>query len=86
MAKAKMCANSHSHHVLPHWKCVLRCCAQCPSINIPDQETDDKHPNPSPSIRFHIYHLIARCKKHGRLPLSNKKSCQECQQDTASVK
>ena len=48
MAKATMCANSQSDHALPHWKCVLRCCAQCPSINIPDQEIDDKHPNPSP--------------------------------------
>ena len=73
--KATICANSESDHVLPHWKCVLRCCAQFPSINIPDQETDDKHPNPSPSIRFHIYHLISRCSKHGRIPLIDKKSC-----------
>ena len=81
-----MCANSHSDHELPQWKCVLICCAQCRSINIPDQETNDNHPNPSPSISFHIYHLIARCIKHGRLPLSSKKSFRECQQDTASVK
>ena len=86
MEKATICANSQSDNALPHWKCVLRCCAQFPSINIPGQETYDKHPNRSPSIRFHIYHLIARCKKHGRLPLSDKKICQECQQDTASVK
>ena len=84
MAKATMCAYSQSDHALPHWKCVLRCCAKCPSINIPDQETDDKHPNPSPSIRFHIYHLIARCTKHGRLPLTDKKICRKCQQDSAS--
>ena len=86
MAKATICANSQSGHTLPHWKCVLRCCAQFPIINIPDQETDDKHPKPSPSIRFHIYHLIARFTKHGRLPLTDKKICRECQQDTASVK
>ena len=49
-----------------------------------DQETDDKHPNPSPSIIFHIYHLISCCTKHGRLPLTNKKGFRECQQDTAS--
>ena len=60
------------------------CCAQCPSINIPYQKIDNKHPNPSPSISFHIYHLIASCKKHGRITLTNKKSCRECQQDTAS--
>ena len=74
MAKATMCANSHSDHALPHCKWVLQCFAQCPSINITNQETDDKHPHPSPSIRFHIYHLIVRCTKHGRLPLTGKKS------------
>ena len=79
MEKAKMCSNSQSYHELPHWICVLRFCAQCPSINIPGQETYDKHPNPSPSIRFHIYHLISICTKHGRLPLSDKKKFQECQ-------
>ena len=81
-----MCANSQSDHVLPHCKCELPCCAQCPSINIPDQETYDKYPNSSPSICFHIYHMMVRCKKHGELLLSDKKSCRECQQDTASVK
>ena len=75
--KETMCANSQSNHALPQWKCVLRCCAQCHSINIPDQETYDNHLNPSTSISFHIYHLIARCTNHSRLPLSNKKSCRE---------
>ena len=75
MAKATMCAYSQRDQVLPHWKCVLQFCSKCPSINIPDQETYDKHPNPSPSISFHIYHLIASFKKHDRLPLTNKKSC-----------
>ena len=82
MEKATMCYNSQYDHVLPQWKCVLRRCAQCLSINIPD----DKHPNLSPSILFHIHHMIARCTKHGRLLLSDKKSCRECQHDTASVK
>ena len=85
-AKATLCAYPHSYHSLLHWKCVLRYCAQCTSINITDQETDDKHPNPSPSIRFHIYHIIASCKKHGRLPLTDKKICRKCQQDNASGK
>ena len=71
MEKATMRAYSQYYHSLSHWKYVLRCCAQCPSINIPDQETDDKHPNPSPSIRFHIYNRIASCTKHGMLPLTN---------------
>ena len=84
MKKATMCAYSKSYHALPHWKCVLRCCAQSPGINIPDQETDDKHPISSTSIRFHIYHLIGRCTKNYRLPLTDMKICLECQHDTAS--
>ena len=30
-------------------------------------------PNPSPSIRIHVYNLIAHCTKHGRLLLTEKK-------------
>ena len=86
MAKATMCAYSQSYHALPHWKCVLRCCAKFPSITLPDQETYYNHPNPSPSIRFYIYYLISRCIKHDRLPLTVKKIFRKCQQDTSSGK
>ena len=86
MAKAKIRANSQSYHALPHWKCVLRFCAKCPSINITDQEKYDENPNPIPSISFHIYHLIERCKKHGRLTLTDRKVFRECQQNTVSLK
>ena len=79
-----MCAFSQSDHALPHWKCVWRCCAKFTSINIINQETYDQYPDNSPSIFFHIYHLIARCTKHGRLSLTNKESFGKCQQDTAS--
>ena len=58
MANATMCSYPQSEHTLPHWKCVLRCCADCPCINIPDQETTKKHDKTTPSIRFHIYHII----------------------------
>ena len=47
MTKAKMCAYPHSDHALPHWKFAMRCCYKCPSINIPDQETDDQYFNTS---------------------------------------
>ena len=43
-------------------------------------------PTPVLQISFHIYHLIARCTKYGRLTLTDKKSCRGCQQDTVSVK
>ena len=84
MEKATMCTYPQSYHVLPHWKGVLQCCAKCTRISITDQETDDQYPNTSPSIIFHIYHLIALCTKHGRIPLTGKKSCRNCQQDTSS--
>ena len=38
MAHATMFTYPQSDHALPHWKFVLRCCADCPCINIPDQE------------------------------------------------
>ena len=82
--KATMGAYSQTYHALPHWKFVFICCAKCPSINLPDQETQDQYPDTSPSTRFHIYHPIARCTKHGRFPLTEKKMCLKCQQDTDS--
>ena len=38
MAKAKMCTYTQSDHVIPHLKCVLRCCDDCPCINITYQD------------------------------------------------
>ena len=70
--------------MLPHWKCVFRCCAKFPNVNLPDQEIDYQYFDTSPSIRFRVYRLIARCKTHGRLPLTEKKMCHKCKQDTAS--
>ena len=43
ISKAIICSYPHPDHALPHWKFVLRCCAECPHINIPDQETNKKH-------------------------------------------
>ena len=73
MTKSKMCTYPQSDHALPHWKRVLRCCADCPCISIPDQETTKKHEETIPSIRFHIYHIIGRCTAHGRIHLKDKK-------------
>ena len=69
MEKAKMCIYPQSDHAPPHWKCVLRCCVDCTCINIPDQETDNKNSDTTPSISFHIYHIIVRCTAYGRIPL-----------------
>ena len=81
MANATMCAYPHSGNAIPHWKCVLRCCADCPCINIPGQETTRKHEETTPSIRFQIYHIIGRCTTHGRIPLKDKKICYMCKQE-----
>ena len=67
MANATLCTYPQSGHALPHWKCVLQCCADCPCINIPDQEKTKNHEETTPSIRFHIYHIIGRCTAHGRI-------------------
>ena len=69
MVMAKMCSYPPSQHELPHWKCVLHWCANCPCIDLPDQESDMYRSNTSPSINFHIYHLVERCTVHGRLPI-----------------
>ena len=74
MAKATMCAYPQSDHILPHWKCFMQCGAKCPSVNFPDQETYDHYSNTIPSISFHIYYIIARCTKHGRILLTDKKN------------
>ena len=53
-------------------------------IIIPDQEKDAQYPDTSPSISFHVYHLIALCTKHDRILLTEKKLFHKCQQDTTS--
>ena len=40
MAKATMYEYKQSDDALPHWKCVFRCCAKFPCVNLPDQEID----------------------------------------------
>ena len=69
MAKATMCTYPHSDHALPQQKCVLWCCAKYSRINIPYQEIDKQCSETTPSIRFHIYHIIACCTDNGRIPL-----------------
>ena len=84
MEKSTMCEYPQSNHTLTHWKCVMRCCAKCPIINLTDQETDDQYTDTSPSICFHIYHLIAHCTKHGSITSNDKKNCRKWKQYSAS--
>ena len=75
MENATMCTYPQSNHALSHWKCLLRGCADCPCINVPDQDTTEKNEEKTPSIRFHIYHIIGPCTAHGRISLKDKKIC-----------
>ena len=75
MTKSIMFVYPQSDHVLPHWKCVYRCYTKFPSVNIPEQETDDQYSDTRPSIKFHIYHLIERCTKNGRILLTDNFFC-----------
>ena len=36
MENATICTYPQSDYALPHWKCVLRRCAECRYINLPD--------------------------------------------------
>ena len=52
MEKSIMCTYPQSDHALPRWKCVLRCCADCPRNNIPDQETTKNTKKQHPQLGF----------------------------------
>ena len=84
MEKATMCTYPQYDNAFPHWKFVLRCCDKCPCINIPDQETDNQYSETTPSIMFHIYHIIRRCTDNGKTPLKDKKICYMCKQESSS--
>ena len=83
MANSTICTYPHPDDALPHWKCVLRFCADCPCINLPDHETNKEHDETTPSIRFHIYRIIGRCTDHGRIPLKDKKRWYMCKQESS---
>ena len=83
MAKSTMCAYPQSDNALPHWKCVLRWCADFPCNNLPDQETDNQYSDTTPSIRFHIYHIILHCTDHVIIPLKDIKICHICKQESS---
>ena len=86
ITNSTVCTYPQSEHTLPRCKCVLRCCADYPCINIPYQETTKKHDQTTPSIRFHIYHIIGRCAIHVRLSLKDKNICSVCKQESSPDK
>ena len=70
-------------HGFPHWDCVLRCCAKCPSYPVPPEEqgTDENAPN----INFHVYQTVTECSKHGVITPGAKK-CPQCEAEPEETK
>ena len=52
MENATMCTYPHSDHALSHWKFVLRCCANCPCIDLSDQEINKNVKKQHPQLGF----------------------------------
>ena len=52
MANATMCTYPQSNHALPHWKCILQCCAEFPYINLPEQEKNKNMKKKHPQLFF----------------------------------
>ena len=71
-----MCAYPDASIKLPHWKCVLRCCANCPTLVIPDEESNPHYE--TSRIKFHVYQDMTKCSLHGSRPLTEVKKCSLC--------
>ena len=84
MAQATTCVYPQYYHALPHWECVLRCCSDCPCINLNEQETENQYSETTPSIRFHVYFIISRCSAHGIIPFKDNTICYMCKQESTS--
>ena len=52
VAMATMFSYPTSKYALLHWKCVFRCCAYCPCIDILSPESDQHNSNVIPTISF----------------------------------
>ena len=86
MANATMCAYPQSYNSLPHRKGVLKLCANYTCINLPEQEIYNQYSDTTPSIQFHIYHIIAHFTAHGRIPFKDKEICCKCRQESSTDK
>ena len=83
-AKTTMCAYPQSDHSLPHWKCVMQCCAKCPIVNLPDQEIDYQYSNSSPSIRFSHFSYNFTLFNTWKASVKWQNNCRKCKQDYTS--
>ena len=58
---------------------MLHCCTKFPRINNPSQESDQHTYIISPTMRFHVYKIISRCKVHCRCHFNKNKQFQLCE-------
>ena len=63
----------------------MRCCAKCPRIDLTSLESDDQNLNFSPTICFHVHHIIARWTVHDRHPFNENRQCWFCESYTDSI-
>ena len=68
MAIDNICPCPSVKHDLIHWKCIVQCWSNCPSLVIPGQLMNREETNMCPKIRFHVYILVSWCTVHGRWP------------------
>ena len=84
--KWQQCVHIYHQNMHYHiWKCVLRCCEECPRIDIPITEPDQQNSNFSPIIRFNVYQHIAHCTVHIISTFNKKKKCQLCEASTYAI-
>ena len=67
---------------MPHRKRVLSCCAQCPWMDLPITESDQKNSNVIPTIQFHDCEHKVRCTVYEIRHFNEKKQCQFCETST----
>ena len=71
-----MCSYPLENINIPHFRCVLKCCNNCPALSVPDEEISMERQ--LPRIKFHVYKDIYRCSLYGQLPLIDGDRCLSC--------
>ena len=65
-----------------HWKCAVRCRAQCPRINLKSLDSDQKNSKVSTTTRFHVYYIIACFTMNAKPHFNENRQCQLCEDST----
>ena len=68
---------------VPHMKCILRRCNQCPKFRLFDEEK--KITDRDPKISFHFFQKIAKCSVHGIIR-EGSDFCPDCRKETCKKK